>query len=86
VIENSKKHDAMPELLGYKIRNCVGEILMTHGGQSLQEWMKKLDKKSHRKSFMIEMLKQIMPALAKLHSLGYSHGDLKPDNICARPS
>lgn len=32
------------------------------------------------------MLRQIVPALARLHQLGYSHGDLKPENICARTS
>ena len=30
------------------------------------------------------MLKQITLALSKLHSLGYSHCDLKMENICAR--
>lgn len=28
----------------------------------------------------------MLPGLAKIHSLGYSHGDLKPENICARTS
>lgn len=30
------------------------------------------------------MLRQIIPGLERLHSLGYSHGDLKLENICAR--
>ena len=32
------------------------------------------------------MLKQVLFSLKKLHSLGYSHGDLKPGNICAKMS
>jgi serine/threonine protein kinase len=59
---------------------------MTNGGDCLETWMEKLKLKSNRVGFMIEMLKQILPGLAKLHSLGYSHGDLKPENICARTS
>lgn len=35
---------------------------------------------------MVEMLRQILPAVSHLHRLGYSHGDLKPENICARTS
>ena len=35
---------------------------------------------------IIVMIKQIIPGLKKLHSFGYSHGDLKPANICARQS
>lgn len=35
---------------------------------------------------MIEMLKQILPAIGHLHSMGYSHGDFKLENICARTS
>ena len=30
------------------------------------------------------MLKQLILGLEKIHNLGYSHGDLKPENICAR--
>lgn len=35
---------------------------------------------------MAEMLRQIIPGLARLHKVGYSHGDLKLENICARSS
>lgn len=30
------------------------------------------------------MLKQIIPDLKILHGFGYTHGDIKLDNICAR--
>ena len=35
---------------------------------------------------MAEMLRQIIPGLERLHAQGYSHGDLKLENICARTS
>jgi len=30
------------------------------------------------------MLRQIIPALKTLHGVGYTHGDIKLENICAR--
>ena len=49
-------------------------------------WAVKLQTSKEKKTFVIEMLKQMILALKTLHSLGYSHGDLKPTNICARKS
>jgi len=37
-------------------------------------------------NFAADMLRQTIIALKTLHGLGYSHGDLKPDNICVRES
>ena len=37
-------------------------------------------------TFVLTMLKQLIPALKTLHNFGYSHGDLKLENVCARPS
>ena len=34
--------------------------------------------------FTCEMLRQVVRALNKLHDLGFSHGDIKPENICAK--
>ena len=86
IVETSKINDGLPELLGYKIGQGVGEILMTNGGECLEYWMERV--KSHRAkvNFAVEMLRQIIPALERLHSNGYSHGDLKLENICARAS
>ena len=33
---------------------------------------------------MSQMIAEIVLALQKLHSFGYSHGDLKLENICCR--
>ena len=34
---------------------------------------------------MLVMMTQLQEGLKQLHSFGYSHGDLKLENICARP-
>ena len=34
---------------------------------------------------MMAMINQLFHALELLHSFGYSHGDIKPENICAKP-
>ena len=62
----------------------VGEILMTYGGPTLKHWMKKITDKQKRLDFIMTMLPQILCGLRQLHSFGYSHGDLKGENICAR--
>ena len=37
-------------------------------------------------NFAGDMLRQTIIALKTLHGLGYSHGDLKPENVCVRES
>ena len=64
----------------------MGEILMAHGGPNLNKWRNKLVSVDKKLDFAITMLKQVLLSLRKLHSLGYSHGDLKPGNICAKMS
>ena len=63
-----------------------GEILMTDGGPNLDKWDIKLTTYEQKMSFTITMLKQIILSLKKIHNLGYTHGDLKLANICARQS
>ena len=57
---------------------------MTNGGECLERWMERVTSRRNRLCFMAEMLRQILPGLARLHDQGYSHGDLKLENICAR--
>ena len=59
---------------------------MTNGGASLETWHLSITAIEKRMSFMVTMLKQVIPCLQRLHKFGYSHGDMKPENICARPS
>ena len=61
----------------------VSEILMTNEGKIVEEWLPEISK-AERLVFSIDMLRQVSYALKKLHDLGFSHGDLKPENICAR--
>jgi tRNA A-37 threonylcarbamoyl transferase component Bud32 len=37
-----------------------------------------------RTHFAADMLRDMIMSLKTLHSLGYSHGDIKGDNICCR--
>ena len=86
VIHSSRVMDGLPDLLGYKIGNGVGEILMTNGGESLEGWLERIRSRKNRIGFMAEMLRQIIPGLKLIHEMGFSHGDLKLENICARTS
>jgi hypothetical protein len=49
--------DGLPDLLGYKIGNGVGEILMTNGGECLEGWVNRIRTKNNRIGFMSEMLR-----------------------------
>lgn len=57
---------------------------MTHGGSSVEQWVAHLPSVEDRTHFAADMLRQLILSLKTLHSLGYSHGDIKADNICAR--
>jgi serine/threonine protein kinase len=74
----------LPLMLGYKVSKQYSEILMTHGGDSLEHWLQHINNQQHRIGFAAEMLRQILHAIKSLHAIGYSHGDIKPENICAR--
>jgi len=57
---------------------------MTNDGPCLESWIERIKSHENRIGFMAEMLRQIIPGLSRLHIMGYSHGDLKLENICAR--
>ena len=59
---------------------------MTNGGPALDQWRCKISDKQTRIKFAVSMVCQIIDGLKILHSFGYSHGDLKIQNICARPA
>jgi serine/threonine protein kinase len=71
-------------MLSYKVSKDFSEIMMTHGGNTLDKWIPLLKDARERSDFAAEMLRQIISALKILHKIGYSHGDLKPSNICVR--
>lgn len=74
----------LPLMIGYKVGKDYCEIMMTHGGNNLEQWTAHIKQPERRVDFAADMLRQILSALKTLHSLGYSHGDIKPENICAR--
>ena len=57
---------------------------MMDAGDSLDKWPISGFSRPHAVQFVCQMLKQVIPALQKLHNLGFSHGDIKPGNICAK--
>ena len=69
--------------MSYKIKQDSGEILMAHAGESLDNWSDPKYTKKQRMAFVVEMLNQLIPALKTLHDVGFSHGDIKHENICA---
>ena len=42
IYTKGSKHDGLSQLLGYKIKEGHGEILMTHSGSTLDKWSVKL--------------------------------------------
>ena len=74
----------LPHMLGYKVAKKYSEIMMTHGGNSLDKWFPNLKDRTERVHFAADMLRQIIMALKTLHGVGYSHGDMKPENLCVR--
>jgi serine/threonine protein kinase len=81
---NNENLVGFPHLLGYKVNKTCSEIMMTHGGNCISKWSKKFNDHRERANFAAEMLRQTIIALKTLHGLGYSHGDLKQENICVR--
>lgn len=40
---------------------------MTHGGYCLDDWIDRVHSTTNRIGFMCEMLRQVLPALARIH-------------------
>jgi serine/threonine protein kinase len=57
---------------------------MAHVGSTINKWLMHFEDRQERIHFAADMLRQVIPSLKTLHSLGYAHGDIKPDNICVR--
>ena len=71
-------------MLAFKVSTDYSEILMTHGGNNILTWMRRIKSWDARIKLAANMLRQGIHAIKVLHNLGYAHGDLKPENICAR--
>ena len=84
IMNHENQPDGLPTLLGYTVEEGLGEILLENAGKELNYWQVKLINKDKRMAFVCQMLPQIIEALKTIHDFGYSHGDLKLENICAR--
>ena len=87
LIEDGNKYSTLPQMLSYSTNtdNSIGEILMTNEGPTLDFWHEQIIGQEMRMKFAVSMISQIVLGLKQLHDFGYSHGDLKFQNICARP-
>ena len=83
-LENFVPKPGLPQLIDYKIRECQGEIIITNEGLDLDKWGERIAGRSERRKFVYCMLPPVIMSLKAIHDLGYCHGDLKPENICAR--
>lgn len=84
LLNKNKELAGFPLMIGYKIRQDCSEILMTHGGSTLAQWYRFIENRQKRIDFAADFLRQSIAALKTLHSVGYAHGDLKSENVCAR--
>ena len=57
VINNGKNLTALPLMLAYKTNKSYAEVLMTHGGSSLDQWINYVKQKSMKVNFAAEMLR-----------------------------
>lgn len=84
VLDQVNALTGVPLMLAYKVNENLGEILMIHNGNCIEQWIGQLPSKVQKINFAADMLRDVILALKTLHELGYSHGDLKPENVCAR--
>ena len=75
--------DGFPCLLGFHFKNDCSEILMANAGQTVEVWQEQLSEWEEKLCFVSAMVSQLVKTLEKLHSLGFTHCDIKGDNICA---
>ena len=57
-----------------------------YSGPNLDKWEVKIISPAKKMDFVVTMLKQVVLGLQKIHGLGFTHGDLKTANVCARES
>ena len=75
--------DGLPHAFMARAASGIGEIYMADAGQTVRWWHNGLINSDERLHFATQMVRQLLHALKTLHSAGYSHSDLKMENICA---
>lgn len=76
----------VPRVLGLKYTHETVELLLSDCGSSLKVYMQSSEYRGltpfQRACMMFDMIRQLIAPLKMLHNAGYTHADLKPDNIC----
>ena len=57
MLEKNSLHDGLPKILGYKIKEGHGELLMTNGGSTIDKWEIKCKNKNAKFQFVNSMLR-----------------------------
>jgi len=85
IIERTnQRNDGLPDLLAYRVSDGHGELMMTDAGKPISFFKQRIRSAEGKIDFMKAMIAQVAIALKKIHEFGYSHSDLKPENICCR--
>lgn len=70
------------QLVRMVVTDTTGELYQSYAGEDLAS-LDLFQSGSHEsKVEMLRMAKQILSSLEHIHKLGYTHGDIKYDNIC----
>jgi serine/threonine protein kinase len=76
----------VPEILGFAYTQSLCEIKMLHCGPNVEKFLRSVyfEKMTlfHRVCCCFDMVRQLLRPLQRLNRMGYTHGDLKPENIC----
>lgn len=78
--------DGVPKIISFAYNNQIAELKMENCGKSLKEFMCTVKfmqlSQFHKACLAFDMLRQILKPLSVIHTAGFVHGDMKPDNIC----
>lgn len=80
IFQHLRQHPPHPNLIqSFPIEFPLGSAILMELGQETLDYKIKLGSLSFQQT--MEIILQILSAVAFLHSIGISHNDLKPDNI-----
>eukprot|EP00347_Sterkiella_histriomuscorum_P013920 403362850 len=81
----SKANKSIPEIISYKSDKVFAEIIMSDAGTDLTQLLCSDASQQNTNKFQIatQVGFQVLSALEKIHECGYTHQDIKLDNVCA---
>ena len=87
-----EQNGGFPVIISAKLTNTLGEIMMSYCGPDLFQYFqieKSLEDKTQHQRVSLQTMSdigmQIVSQLEILHKLGFTHGDLKFQNMCYNP-